>query len=219
MDLLDLTEREKATIELYRLFYYEKDKSKLEDVKRIVEKGAYLNNINSIYGMPLLYAIDQFCHPDIIQYLKDKGGTDNKRVTARVHTLYNYTFYRGVFLDINYVQYHTLKNSLLDNYNYLEGKRRLENHVIYLYYTTIKIEKKYNTYKKIIKKHGYKRHDWDKDDYEMLEKKTKYLKEYCKIVGYNYSNLEKEFLDLPEELNDCSDLANYYSIYSEFMDL
>jgi hypothetical protein len=216
----DLTEREKATIELYRLLYYKKDKTTLDDIKKVIEKGAYLNNINSIYGMPLLYAIDQFCHPDIIQYLKDKGGTDNKCVTSSVQNLYNYEYKKGTFVDINFIQYHSVKNSLLENYNYLEGTKRLENHIIYLYYTNIKVDKECYTYEKIIKKYGFEKNVWDKNDYEIIQQKIQYLKEYCKILDYNYSNLENEFLDLPEDyINDYSDLADYYGIYSEFMDL
>ena len=106
-------ERNKATKELYKILYTEKENTKLEDVKKCVEDGAHLTGIRLSYGIPLLYAIKQSCTSDIITYLVEKGGIDWNYKEPSISEHYDALPKKKFVECITYITYDSIMNELI----------------------------------------------------------------------------------------------------------
>jgi hypothetical protein len=179
--------RNKATKELYKLIYYEGKNTKIEDVKKCVEDGAYLTGIRTTYGIPLLYAMYKLCSPDIIAYLVEKGGLDwNYKEPLRAE-YYNYHSDIKLIVDIDFITYDSIMNYLID-VKYSHNNNPILDNIMLKQY---KKELPRFQYKK---KKPIKNYIMNEDDLLNIS----YLKEYCKILNVRYEDIHYKNYLSPE---------------------
>jgi hypothetical protein len=174
-------QRNEATQELYKTIYYGKENTNLEDVIKCVENGAYLTGITSSYGIPLLYAMNEWCSPNIIKYLAEKGGVDwDYKVPFKVEY---YAYYPDLkhIIDIDYISYNSIKNLLIDLKYSLENNPIIQN-IIFKKYKNENPKFKYISQKP-------KKYLMNENINEKINKYIEYLKEYCNILNINYNDL------------------------------
>lgn len=122
-----------ATRELYRLIFTYKDKLLYDDVKICINSGALLKNIESSYGIPLLFAINSKCNYDIIELLANSGGVDFDNKTPTFSNIwYDFTpqpppdvicddlYFESLesnILDVDFIYYNSLYTCLLQLYH------------------------------------------------------------------------------------------------------
>jgi hypothetical protein len=190
---------DEATVELYKYMHKHGSNSKLEEIQRFVEAGARLRDIETLYGPPLLYALECLCNIDILKYLIEKGGIDWS---------YKKGYYRYYFEDIPQIQYtliiyNTLKNQLIHLWHFCKGSHVIDDYVLEF----------------MFKSHGYMEEQYDRYLYrthidctipvnykEMVsqrqEKYGSYILKVCKLFDITSEELESSVPELPDHLFD-----------------
>jgi hypothetical protein len=194
--------RIKATRELYKVLYTEGKNTKLEDVKRCVENGAYLSGIRLSYGIPLLYAIKQSCTSDIIAYLVEKGGLDWDYKEPSITEHYDAPPKKRFVECIDYIVYDSIMNELIrKKYYYTNNKHIIQNKILKQY-------KKERPTFQYFKKKSIKNYVADEEDIMIITR----LKEYCMILNIKYDDLDHRKYVLPEIVRYlyCIDYKDYF---------
>ena len=204
---------DEATVALYKCMYYNKDKSTLEEVKRYVEAGAYLRDIETLYGPPLLCALENLCRPPILKYLIEKGGIDWSYKKGK------YTFYSEIepTITLVYITYNTIQNELIHLWHFCKGSRKADNQVLLNFYRVNKYPKenwKYKLFRYPVEVDEHYDEDFCREINLAHEGRCKhiyeqyggesYAREVCELFGVTPEELEDGILELPEKTYDIS---------------
>ena len=192
--------------------WHEKNQTaKYHMVKDFLERGA---DLSSFDDCPLLiYALNSLWHPSIIKLLIDKDGVD-----------WNYRAYYVDHLDklvrCGSTSNPNCKHTFKVFADYVIGCVTIKNvlfNLYYLYTGSVKLINKYiiEHDKSHCKKYGRRVHDpkkvkpqfnevTEKEPIpENPEKYLKYLKEYCRLLGFDYNSLDNvDLYELPEDVCD-----------------
>lgn len=190
---------DEATVALYKYMNKHRTNSKLEDIQPLVEAGARLRDIETLYGPPLLYALVCLCNIDILKYLIEKGGIDWS---------YKKGYYRYYLEDIPQIEYtvilyNTLKNQLLSLWHFCKGSHVLDDYVLeYMFKLHGYTEEQYDRYL-------YRTHidctipvNYKKVALQRQEKYGSYILKVCELFGVTSEELESSVPELPDNLFD-----------------
>jgi hypothetical protein len=203
---------DEASVALYKCMYYNRQYTSLEEVQQYVEAGARLRDIETLFGPPLLCALNSMCKPPILKYLIEKGGIDWEYKKGK------YTFYSEVepTITLLYITYNTILNELIHMWHFCKGSYKADNQVLRAFYRINKItDEKYNYKYKLF------RYPFEVDEYYdeefckelniVHEERCKriretygetYAQEVCELFGITPEELEDGILELPEKTYD-----------------
>jgi hypothetical protein len=186
---------DEATVELYKYIHTHGSKSRLNDIQKYVEAGARLSNIETLYGPPLLYALNCLCDISILKYLIEKGGIDWSYKKGH----YEYYFEDYPCIQFIPILYNTFQNALLQLWHFCKGSHDLDDNVLEF----------------IFKSHGYKEEEYKNYLYnshldctvpvnykkvalQRQETYNEYILQVCELFGVSPENLETGVLELPD---------------------
>ena len=193
--------KDEATQELYKVIFYNKEKTKLEDIQWLVEQRCYLSGITAIYGLPLVHALKMNCDKEIIRYLVEKCGIDSNDKNICIDEVYQYKKYfskktnthlTGITFTLSYYRYNTVKNYFINLYKRINGDSKM--------FTAI--------CNRIIDERGW----GEKEELNPLyvsfgeegrEAYIEKIRELCEICKINYDELKNETFELPDNIVDC----------------
>jgi len=197
----------KGTKKLYELIRSKRKNTTLEEVKEIFEKGIDIQGVYCKNGGILFNCIDCDCPPEVLEYLYNQGVQDEKTLTEWTVALYineddssddDSVDSCDEIIDERIVIYATCKNLLVWWYHKLVRSCRIYNqiglHIADYEGTTWPYEHILNHKREPIQNHTYY--------LDLCEK-------YCKILGIYYSNLQNEFLELPPNIKDFSNIPTW----------
>ena len=206
---------DEATVELYKCIHKNGKNTSLEDVQRYVEAGAHLRNVETLFGPPLLCALEHLCKPPILKYLIEKGGIDWEYKKGK------YTFYSETepTITLVYITYNTIRNELIHLWHFCKGSRKADNQILTAFYRINKItDKKYN-YKYKLFRYPFEVDEYYDEEYckelnMMHEARCNririqyggeaYAREVCELFSLTPEELEDGVLELPEKTYDKS---------------
>jgi len=197
---------DEATVALYKCMYYNEHKTKLEEVKQYVEAGARLRDIETLYGPPLLCALENMCPITVLNYLIEKGGID-------------WSYKKGGYLhyseddpwfEIMCIKYHTYRNELIRLWHYCKVTYKELNQEL------VNMFKIHDISEELYKNHLMHVPKKEDSDIELYEEYSglrnarrhrygeTYPEEVCKLFGVTPEELENGILDLPDSIFDIS---------------
>ena len=204
---------DEATVELYKCIYENEHNTTLEDVQRYVEAGARLRDIETLYGPPLLFALEQMCKPSILKYLIEKGGIDWSYKKGK------YMFYSETepIITLLSISYNTFRNGLIHMWHFCKGSRKADNQELMNIYRANKVPEE--TYKNMVFRYPYKvdeEYDTEYYDEEFCKELNlmhegrcnrirrqyggeSYARAVCELFGFTAEELEDGILELPEK--------------------
>jgi hypothetical protein len=197
---------DEATVALYKCIDKNDRDTTLEDVKRYVEAGARLRDVETLYGPPLLHALNNLCKIPILKYLIEKGGID-------------WSYKKGRYIEyaedepwfyIDCITYHTFKNELIRIWHYCNVTFKVLNQELINMFKIHAIpEEKYKEYLLKVPTE-YDEDVGFYDDYMSICKGRKYrygetyLEELCELFSVTPEELENGILELPDSIFDTS---------------
>jgi hypothetical protein len=197
---------DEATVALYKCIYNNHSNTTLEDVKKYVKAGARLRDIETLYGPPLLCALENRCSPPILKYLIKKGGIDWSYKKGR------YIEYAEdePWFEIECITYHTFKNELIRLWHYCKVTYKVLNQELINMFKIHNIpEEKYKEHLIMVPT----KYEGDPELYDIYlsickERKYRYgetyLEEVCDLFGVTPEELENGILELLDSIFDTS---------------
>jgi hypothetical protein len=189
---------DEATVELYKYMHKHRSSSTLEEIQRFVEAGARLRDIETLYGPPLLYALNCLCNIDVLKYLIEKGGIDWSYKKGH----FQYYLEDAPQLHHVSIMYNTFWNELLHMWHYCKGSYKIVD------YELIRIFERNGYTIETYKRWLYRTHidNTEFRDYkkEAIERQTlygDYPLQVCMLFGVTPEQLEDGLPDLPEHTN------------------
>jgi len=207
---------DEATVALYKCISNNREKTLIEEVKQYVEAGARLRDIETLYGPPLLCALENMCPIPILNYLIEKGGIVWSYKKGK------YLFYSETEPTISLITitYNTIRNQLIYLWHFCKGSRKADNQVllnIFKIYNIPEEEYKYKLFRYPYKvDENYKPEYYDEEFCTELnlmhEARYKricrqyggesYARQVCELFNVTPEELEDGILELPTKKYD-----------------
>ena len=196
---------DEATVELYKCIYENEHNTTLEDVQRYVEAGARIRDIETLYGPPLLFALEQMCKPSILKYLIEKGGIDWSY--KKGYYLYHFEMDPPIYFIS--ISYNTYMNQLIHMWHNCKGSFNADNQELMNIYRDNNISE--DKYKDMLYKPIDEYLNHNTDDYQLYKTRhdtilqqcgETYAEQVCDLFGVTSEQLENGILELPEKSYD-----------------
>lgn len=192
---------DEATIELYKYIYKNHRNSTVEGIQPLVEAGARLRDIETLYGPPLLHALSSKCSIPVLKYLIEKGGIDWNYKKGH----FQYYLEDAPQLHHISIMYNTIRNELLHLWHYCKGSYIIVDYeLIHTYESNGQSKEKYN--KRLYRTHidNTEIKDYKKEAIKLQQEFGDYPLQVCELFGVTSEELENGIPELPENTYDTS---------------
>ncbi len=198
---------DEATVELYKCIFKNRENTALEDVQRYVEAGARLRDIETLYGPPLLFALESTCKIPILKYLIEKGGIDWSY--KKGYYLYHFEMEPPVYFIS--ISYNTYMNQLIHMWHNCKGSFNAKNQELLNIYQDNNISE--DKYKDMLYKPIDEYLNYDIEIYELYKARHEtilqecgetYAEQVCALFGVTQDELENGSIELPNKSYDTS---------------
>jgi hypothetical protein len=188
-----------TTKKLYELLKSKRMHTNVEEVKEIFEKGIDIQGVYCKCGGLLYTCINVDCPPEVLEYLYKQGVQDEKTIVelGAELSMRNEQGERIEIMDDEFAMYATCKNLLIWWYHKLIGSCRIYNQLG----------------EKMCQNLGTV---WEHDHILNYTKKVydnegdlENCKKYCEILGIDYDDLKNEYLELPNNIMNLSEVPTW----------